>query len=629
MLTLLATVIVQASPEALWRARLEGGGDAAVDAVRQLADARAGVPLLIEALDRPPLAAEAALALGRIEDPSALPKLLEALDGPAAHQAVFAVGQLAVANPELALQVEARLFRLLDGPLVLAAWQALGRVGGEATISAALAEDAVRPKALVAAALCLARLGQAPDARWVALLDDRDAEVRAAALYAWARTAPGVDLAPIALALGRALSLGGAELVIAARVVRRHGVPPAVRAHAVAALQTAGPHEAVALVEGLRDPAVSRNVVLSFARRVAAGAPLVSPDFHAALAALASPADPEVLEALAALPAGTPPERRRRDALVCAAATQPETLDAACAGASRVERAVALMGAPAAGQGELPEATRRDAVVAPWLRDPLPTRRMAALEHTSDLAVVRGALADSDRPVVATACTRLAELAGNSPELGEVVLGRALEALAAGDDEAAIDCLKAAKALGALLKDRVPPSGLAVSRAAGLPLRSPPLPPAPRPAPGSAAPKEWVVETEVGDLTLRLDSEAAPSTVRHLSALACAGRYAGLRFHRVVPDFVVQTGDPRGDGWGGLSATIPCENNDRPFTSGAVGMALAGKDTGASQWFITHTAHPHLGGTYTNFGAVVDGFATLDRLAVGDAILRIRGACPR
>ena len=88
----------------------------------------------------------------------------------------------------------------------------------------------------------------------------------------------------------------------------------------------------------------------------------------------------------------------------------------------------------------------------------------------------------------------------------------------------------------------------------------------------------------------------------------------------VVPYFVAQGGDPRGDGWGGSRVSIRCENNPIPYTRGAVGMALAGKDTGGSQWFVTHASQPHLFGQYTVFGNVVSGQETVDKLVAGDAV---------
>ncbi|HEX9670378.1 MAG TPA: peptidylprolyl isomerase, partial [Thermoanaerobaculia bacterium] len=102
------------------------------------------------------------------------------------------------------------------------------------------------------------------------------------------------------------------------------------------------------------------------------------------------------------------------------------------------------------------------------------------------------------------------------------------------------------------------------------------------------------------------------------------GYFDGLRFHRIVPDFVVQDGDPRGDGSGGPGYSIRDEINRLRYRRGAVGMALSGPDTGGSQWFVTLTPQPHLDGGYTVFGEVVAGMEALDQLLQGDAIERVR-----
>ncbi|MFZ0390624.1 MAG: peptidylprolyl isomerase, partial [Calditrichia bacterium] len=126
--------------------------------------------------------------------------------------------------------------------------------------------------------------------------------------------------------------------------------------------------------------------------------------------------------------------------------------------------------------------------------------------------------------------------------------------------------------------------------------------------------------TDKGDVLIELYPDKAPVTVANFLQLAKSGFYNGIYFHRVVPGFVVQGGDPRGDGWGGPGYTIPSEFNDLFFDRGIVGMAHAGKDTGGSQFFITHTPQPHLNGRHTAFGKVISGMDVVDRLQVYDRI---------
>lgn len=132
------------------------------------------------------------------------------------------------------------------------------------------------------------------------------------------------------------------------------------------------------------------------------------------------------------------------------------------------------------------------------------------------------------------------------------------------------------------------------------------------------------VETPRGTVQIELAVLDAPITVENFVALARRGYFDGLQIHRVVPAFVVQDGDPRGDGSGGPGYSIRDELNDRPYLRGTVGMALSGPDTGGSQWFITHAPQPHLEGRYTVFGQVVKGMDVVDQLHVGDTITRVR-----
>jgi cyclophilin family peptidyl-prolyl cis-trans isomerase/HEAT repeat protein len=131
------------------------------------------------------------------------------------------------------------------------------------------------------------------------------------------------------------------------------------------------------------------------------------------------------------------------------------------------------------------------------------------------------------------------------------------------------------------------------------------------------------IHTAKGAVTMELFPAEAPITVDSFIRLARKGYFTNLTFHRVVPNFVIQGGDPRGDGEGGPGYQIRCEVNTRSYGRGALGMALSGKDTGGSQFFITHSPQPHLDGGYTVFGQVTSGMEVVDRIVRGDLIKRI------
>jgi cyclophilin family peptidyl-prolyl cis-trans isomerase/HEAT repeat protein len=131
------------------------------------------------------------------------------------------------------------------------------------------------------------------------------------------------------------------------------------------------------------------------------------------------------------------------------------------------------------------------------------------------------------------------------------------------------------------------------------------------------------IRTHRGDIVLELFGADAPITVWNFMNLARTGYYKGTGFHRVVPNFVAQDGDPRDDGNGGPGYAIRDEMNPRRYERGALGMALSGPDTGGSQYFITHSPQPHLDGHYTVFGRVLTGYDALDRIVQGDRILSI------
>ena len=134
-----------------------------------------------------------------------------------------------------------------------------------------------------------------------------------------------------------------------------------------------------------------------------------------------------------------------------------------------------------------------------------------------------------------------------------------------------------------------------------------------------------VFTTEKGNFTIDLLPEDAPLTVDNFIGLAKSNYFDGLTVHRVVPNFVMQDGDPRGDGNGGPGWEIRDEINMIPYERGSVGMALSGKNTGGSQWFVTHSPQPHLDGGYTVFGKVNENdMKIVDTIVRGDKILSVK-----
>jgi cyclophilin family peptidyl-prolyl cis-trans isomerase/HEAT repeat protein len=140
-----------------------------------------------------------------------------------------------------------------------------------------------------------------------------------------------------------------------------------------------------------------------------------------------------------------------------------------------------------------------------------------------------------------------------------------------------------------------------------------------------ANPRVRIDNERGGSVEIELLGRDAPLTVANFLRLVDQHAFDGNRWHRVVPNFVVQDGDPRGDGWGSIGGPIRDEINRRRYESRPMlGMALSGPDTGTSQWFINLGAQPHLDGTYTIFGRVVAGNNALFRTGQGDRIRTIR-----
>ncbi len=262
----------------------------------------------------------------------------------------------------------------------------------------------------------------------------------------------------------------------------------------------------------------------------------------------------------------------------------------------------------ASGLGRRPADAPRS---LPILRTLLEARDYALV---CSAAEALGSLKDSSS---VPALSRLLRRSG-APESGDI-RASAATALAALKTQAALEALRGARgdperrvreiataALG------LPPDSVAAVPAPVLRVEPIPLSP-----PSTAS-----VVTERGTIRIALNP-GAPRTVENFARLARTGYYDGLAFHRVVPNFVIQDGCPRGDGWGGPGYAIPCEYNSLPYEVGTVGMALSGKDTGGSQWFITLSPQPRLEGSYTVFGKVTAGLDVVQRIMPGDRIVKV------
>jgi peptidyl-prolyl cis-trans isomerase B (cyclophilin B) len=144
--------------------------------------------------------------------------------------------------------------------------------------------------------------------------------------------------------------------------------------------------------------------------------------------------------------------------------------------------------------------------------------------------------------------------------------------------------------------------------------------------------KKATLATAKGSIEVELYADETPNTVANFEKLANAGFYDGTRFHRVIPNFMIQGGDPLSKtgkgrvGTGGPGYTIKCETqrNTHKHVAGTLSMAHAGKDTGGSQFFICHTPQPHLDGVHTVFGQVTKGMDVVNKIAQNDEVQSIR-----
>lgn len=616
----------------------------------------------------PEVRARAALAAGRVPGPAATSLLLRAVtDGDAGvrARAAFALG---IAGDTSAAVIEALAAIAADGrtqpgPAREAA-AALGLLASpaarpalEGILADAQAPAVVRQQALLA----IWRLPRAAStvpavAPW---LEDGDVETRWRAAYSLWRVG-GPDALPLLLA-------GSRDPDDRVRANALRGLRPGLadtanaRAQTLDALLTAAgdphPHvriNALRLLPGWREPDRTLGTLVRH---------LDDNDGNVAVTAaqaLGETADPRATAPLAATAAdANRPIGHRAAALAALARVAParaadmaETWANAPDWLLRMHAAGTLATAPPQRAGPVLERLARDEhyLVA--------SRALASLGPVTDSVpalrrVFMEQLAAGHVLVRAAAISGLARQAtvGDMDMLLQAY-DRALQ------DPTREAATAAVNALGRLIRDGVPaerafharfgsrpPADAALYRAVVQQLGSVPVgwqEPSSRPEPRSLAYYEDVVrryvapvlageagprvaiETLHGVIVLELAGADAPLTVHNFLSLLDRGYYAGTRWHRVVPNFVLQDGDPRGDGSGGPGHAIRDELNPLRYLRGTLGMALSGPDTGGGQFFITHSAQPHLDGGYTIFGRVVDGMDAADAVVQDEPVIAVR-----
>ena len=607
--------------------------------------------------------AAAALAVGQVHGAALAPALRALLadrETTVASNAAYALGMLADTGSIAALS------HALDAPSSVAynaAW-ALGQIGEPArsAIVAALASSTASRAPRVRGALLLATflLKPVPVEAVRPGLSDSSALVRWSAAYAIARpyAAAGVrDLISLAkdssgetrAQVARAFShlAAGDSLASLVRepLARLASDPhPHVRINALRSLATYGASSKALLVAATRDPDANVRVVaaqelgsvLDNARSAWMAAWKVDTGFMYRRSLLASALSQDVV-----LPA-----------------TEMDEADSwVHQGDWRLRAAVAEAG------GSSTTILRLREVSLPATRDPDPRVRSAAFaamaphadtadEHPWRREFMEFGLTDADVIVRATSIGSLEKHA----TAAEAPLVVASYRLSEGDtlNDARIAAVRffisawqrdrahfADSTIKAIRALPVPPDMLTRIAADSFPLLES-WQRAPRPAPKPASWYEAIVRTRIlpalagklpraeivterGTITLELYPVEAPLTVENFLTLATNKFYDDGRFFRVVPNFVAQDGDHRGDGAGGPAYNIRDEFNPYRYERGSLGMALSGPDTGGSQYFMTVAPDPHLDGRYTVFGRVIGGFEALDALVQGDHLERIRG----
>ena len=569
----------------------------------------------------PEVRARAALAVGRLQDSTAVPDLLPLLKDitpEVRREAVFALGQTGHASARTA--IEQRL-KDPDPETVELAIEALGKLGDKAAtpaITPFLATGTVGERSEAAVAMWRLADSTALPAL-LAAHGDPDPEVRWRVLYALEK-----QVEPQRVVLVAGLHLNDPEWQVRAAAVRTMGRQKSTRATAY-------------VIGKLRDP--EPGVVVNAIRALQQIADSTTRSQGPALARSLGHANPYVrvtaATALAERFAWGALDSAGRAATLDSLRAHLRDPDAATRGAcarTLLVRKDGLSWTPIVTMlGEDRSLYTRAAILAAWpAGTPAPLRaeldqgrtlfermtaadRLGELKERSALPRLRSGLGDRSALFVASCAGALAALGDTAsvPALTRAWGERAGDADA--DARIAIrDALRdlAGRSYADSLEKLHPPHN-------AVPASYPPdfatLP----------AARGAILHTTAGDIEWAFYRREAPQTVKNFIRLAEKGYFDGLSVHRVVPNFVIQDGDPTGTGSGGPGYTIRCEYNRLRYGPGMVGMALSGKDTGGSQWFITHSPQPHLNGRYTIFARVVRGQDVVWRVVQGDEVKKV------
>ncbi|PYP77706.1 MAG: hypothetical protein DMD35_13875 [Gemmatimonadetes bacterium] len=590
----------------------------------------------------------AALTVGRVGARAQAPTLRTLTRDTNARVAAAAFYSLGLLRDTSAVSLAVTALRGAGEIAAEAAWM-LGEVGeaGRAPLIAAALDSTLDVRSRGAALLALARLRPLPVTPLIPLLGARDTAIVWRAAYTLARArSPGAVRAligasgsPSALArdhaargLARSLSgdsLGGPALAALRRLAADSD--PRVRVTAVRVVGAYGAPAASVIAGALRDTDAGVRVTAASMAQVALDSTTSAWD--------------------AAWRSDTSFALRR--ALAEAGARRGMLRDAWRAW--RTDSSWQRRAAAASLDGLGPATAALDRLET-WLRDPDGRVRAAATEAITTIAdsasvtesarrLLRTALTDPDFVTRATAMGALAKGASSED------LMAALQSYGIARHDVDLEARLAFWTLAdsALRRNAVAPSASVVRALAELPRPADPLERARassiprfaswRDSTSPARDEAWYrdrarealaprvpiarIDTERGTIELVLFPAEAPVTVHNFVSLARRGYFDGQRFHRVVPNFVIQAGDPRGDGNGGPGYAIRDELNPHRYRRGTLGMALSGPNTGGSQFFVTHAPQPHLDGGYTVFGELRAGVDVLDGIVQGDRIVRI------